>query len=55
VHLACSTERRIAALRKADTKVDYWRYEDLGSGFGLGTGTRAAGWVADAIRFRERQ
>jgi hypothetical protein len=33
--------------------VEYREYEGLGHGFGLGTGTRAAGWVFDAIRFWE--
>jgi len=44
-------ERRVAALRKAGTEVEYHKYKDLGHGFGLGTGTSAEGWVADAIRF----
>lgn len=48
-------ETRVAALRKAGTEVDYRKYKDLGYGFGLGTGTGAEGWVADAIRFWERQ
>jgi acetyl esterase/lipase len=46
-------ERRLAALRKASTEVEYHRYKDLGHGFGLGTGTSADGWIADAIRFWE--
>jgi acetyl esterase/lipase len=44
-------ERRVAALRKAGTEVEYHAYKDLGHGFGLGTDTSADGWVADAIRF----
>jgi acetyl esterase/lipase len=48
-------ERRIAALRRAGTEVEYRTYKDLGHGFGLGTGTSAEGWVADAIRFWERR
>jgi acetyl esterase/lipase len=47
-------ERRVAALRKAGTEVAYHRYKDLGHGFGLGTGTSADGWVADAMRFWEK-
>ncbi len=47
-------ERRIAALRKAGTGVEYHKYNGLGHGFGLGTGTSAEGWVADAIRFWEK-
>ena len=44
-------ERRIAALRKAGTEVEYHRYKNVGHGFGLGTGTSAEGWIADANRF----
>lgn len=47
-------ERRdhgVIALRAKGTPVEYRRYEDLGHGFGVGTGTSAEGWVADAIRF----
>ena len=47
-------ERRIVALRKAGTEVEYHKYKDVGHGFGLGTGTSAEGWVADATRFWER-
>ena len=46
-------ERRVAALREAGTQVEYRKYRDLGHGFGLGTGTSAAGWTGDAIRFWE--
>ena len=49
-----SMERRIAALRKAGTVVEYHKFANVGHGFGLGTGTSAQGWVADAIRFWER-
>jgi acetyl esterase/lipase len=51
---ASSMERRIAALRKAGTLVEYHKFGNLGHGFGLGTGTSAEGWVADAIRFWEK-
>jgi acetyl esterase/lipase len=44
-------ERRVAALRAQGTRVEYRRYEDLGHGFGLGTGTSAEGWVREAVRF----
>ena len=44
-------ERRIAALRRAGTEVEYHKYPNLGHGFGLGTGTSAEGWIDDAIRF----
>ncbi len=51
---ASSMERRIAALRKAGTLVEYHKFVNLGHGFGLGTGTSAQGWMADAIRFWEK-
>jgi len=46
-------KRRVEALRKAGTPVEYRECEGLGHGFGLGTGTSAEGWVFDAIRFWE--
>jgi acetyl esterase/lipase len=47
-------ERRIAALRQAGTVVEYHKYKNLGHGFGLGTGTSAAGWIDDALRFWDK-
>jgi acetyl esterase/lipase len=44
-------ERRVAALRRGGTEVEYHRYRNLGHGFGPGTGTSAEGWLAEAIRF----
>jgi len=44
-------ERRVEALRKSGTSVEYHKYKGLGHGFGLGTGTSAEGWVFEAIRF----
>jgi acetyl esterase/lipase len=49
-----SMERRISALRGAGTEVEYHRYPNLGHGFGPGTGTSAAGWIAGAVRFWEK-
>ena len=46
-------EKRIAALRKAGTLVEYRKFAGIGHGFGLGTGTIAEGWVAAATRFWE--
>ena len=43
---------RVAALRPADTKVEYHKYPRVGHGFGLGNGTGAQEWIADAVRFR---
>jgi acetyl esterase/lipase len=47
-------EKRVAALRKAGTDVEFYRYSGLGHGFGPGTGTSAEGWLERAIRFWER-
>ena len=47
-------ERRVAALTRAGTPVDYHRYPNVGHGFGPGAGTSAEGWVKDATRFWER-
>jgi acetyl esterase/lipase len=44
-------ERRVAALRRAGIDVEYHKYPGVGHGFGLGAGTSAEGWVADAVRF----
>jgi acetyl esterase/lipase len=49
-----SMERRIAALRRSDTEVEYHKFADVGHGFGPGTGTKAHGWIATAIRFWEK-
>jgi acetyl esterase/lipase len=46
-------EKRIVALRRAGTPVEYRKFAGIGHGFGLGTGTRAEGWVAEANRFWE--
>jgi acetyl esterase/lipase len=47
-------ERRISALRRAGTPVEFHRFENLEHGFGLGTGTSAEGWVNCAVLFWER-
>jgi len=47
-------KRRVEALRKFGTTVEYREYQGLGHGFGLGVGTSAEGWVFDAIRFWEK-
>lgn len=44
-------ERRVNALRGAGVPVEFHIYQGLGHGFGTGAGTRAEGWIADAIRF----
>ena len=46
-------ERRVEALRKVGTTVEFHKYKNLGHGFGLGVGTSAEGWIFEAIRFWE--
>jgi pimeloyl-ACP methyl ester carboxylesterase len=48
-------ERRVAALRRLGTDVEYRKYWGVGHGFGLGTGTTAEGWIGDALRFWTKQ
>jgi len=48
-------EKRVAALRKNGTEVEYHKYPGVGHGFGLGVGTSAGKWIADAVRFWEKQ
>jgi acetyl esterase/lipase len=47
-------ERRISALRRTGTLVEFHKFENLGHGFGLGTGTSAEGWLGSAVGFWER-
>jgi acetyl esterase/lipase len=44
-------ERRVSALRNQGTPVELHVFPNVGHGFGPGTGTSAAGWIASAIRF----
>jgi len=48
-------EKRVAALRRGGTIVEYHKYTGVGHGFGLGVGTSAEGWIADAVRFWGKQ
>ena len=52
---AASMEKRVAALRKSGTTVEYHKYPNLGHGFGLGTGTSAEGWVFRAFDSGKQQ
>jgi acetyl esterase/lipase len=47
-------ERRVRALRKTGTEVEFHRYRDLGHGFGPGIGTTAEGGLERARRFWEK-
>jgi acetyl esterase/lipase len=44
-------EERVAAFRRTGAEVEYHKYPGVGHGFGLGAGTSAEGWIADAMRF----
>ena len=46
--------RRLEALRKRGTDVEFLEYRDVGHGFGPGTGTSAEGWLDRAVRFWEK-
>lgn len=47
-------QRRVEALKRGGTKVEYHVYPGLGHGFGLGAGTSADGWGAKALQFWTR-
>jgi acetyl esterase/lipase len=44
-------ERRVEALKNAGIEVEYYKYDDIGHGFGLGVGTDAEGWIENAVQF----
>jgi acetyl esterase/lipase len=46
--------RRVDAMRKAGIEIEYRKYQNVGHGFGLGTGTNAEGWIEYAVRFWEK-
>ena len=46
---------RLDALSALGIDTEFHVYEELGHGFGLGTGTSAEGWIDDAIAFWSRQ
>ena len=47
-------ERRVAALRKAGTAVEFHQFSGVGHGFGPGVGTSAEGWVRRAVQFGQK-
>jgi acetyl esterase/lipase len=47
-------ERRVEALRRMGTEVEFHRYRDVGHGFGPGIGTSAEGWLDRAVEFWEK-
>lgn len=48
-------EARIDAMTEAGIPTQFYAYEGLGHGFGLGTGTIAEGWIDEAVAFWEEQ
>lgn len=48
-------ERRLYAMEALGIPTEFHVYKGLGHGFGIGTGTVAEGWVADAIAFWEER
>ena len=49
-----SMQRRVDALRRAGTQVEYHEYPSLGHGFGTGMGTSADGWIETAVGFWQK-
>ena len=47
-------ERRVNALRRLGTEVEYRKFKNLGHGFGPGIATSAEGWILEAVRFWEK-
>lgn len=47
-------ESRANAMKSVGIDTEFRKYPGLGHGFGLGTGTVAAGWIDDAISFWEK-
>jgi acetyl esterase/lipase len=50
---ASTMKRRVNSMRNAGIDVEFHLYQNVGHGFGLGTGTKAQGWLEDAVRFWE--
>ena len=48
-------QRRLQILSELGIPTEFHAYDGLPHGFGLGTGTVAEGWLADAVRFWEAQ
>jgi predicted alpha/beta superfamily hydrolase len=47
-------EQRVNNLKAAGIDTEFYKYPNLGHGFGLGIGTTAEGWLYDATRFWEK-
>jgi acetyl esterase/lipase len=49
-----TVQRRVEGLRGSGVKVEFHKFRHAGHGFGIGTGTDAAGWIEDAVRFWQK-
>ena len=49
-----TVDKRVDAMRDAGIEVEYYKYRNVGHGFGLGTGTDAEGWTEYAVEFWEK-
>jgi len=47
-------EQRINDMKAAGIDVEFHLYRNVGHGFGLGVGTKAEGWLNNAVRFWEK-
>ena len=54
-HLPPSWRHEWRRCGEPGTAVEYHKYPGVGHGFGLGVGTSAEGWIADAVRFWAKQ
>lgn len=52
---ASTVDRRVQNLKNAGVTVSFQPYKNAGHGFGLGTGTDAAGWLYKAVAFWQSQ
>ena len=48
-------KNRLEQLKSMGIPMEFHKYSGLLHGFGIGTGTVAEGWVADAVKFWEEQ
>lgn len=48
-------QARLDVMSAVGIDTEFRCYHGLGHGFGLGTGTKAEGWIDDAVRFWEKQ
>lgn len=47
-------EQRAREMKRAGIDVEFYKYRNVGHGFGSGTGTEAEGWIGRAVKFWEK-